>query len=165
MRRRSRGEWSARCEPGTSRVAPLASVKSVSAHIELQTVGGCGFGSGMSWSSAWIGCAVSPGWIAIDDSDEIRQPGSSTPLDDRQHVRVHRDPLEERAEREQVVDAQRVVSPRTSSGAARTSKNRSSRSRSSTQRVDEVGLDRVLDDRVALLGDRFVLIVRRSTVD
>ena len=61
------------------RVAPLASVKSVSAHIELQTVGACGFASGMSWSSAWIGCAVSPGWIRIEDSDEMRQPGSSTP--------------------------------------------------------------------------------------
>ena len=30
------------------RVAPFASVKSVSAHIELHTVGGCGFGIGMS---------------------------------------------------------------------------------------------------------------------
>ena len=65
--------------PGTSRVAPFASVKSVSAHIELHTVGGCGFGIGMSWSSAWIGCAISPGRMSIDDSDEIRQPGSSTP--------------------------------------------------------------------------------------
>jgi len=25
-----------------------------------------GLSSGMSWSSAWIGCAVSPGPIAID---------------------------------------------------------------------------------------------------
>ena len=73
------GEWSARCEPGMIRVAPFASVKSVRAHIVLQTVGGCGFGIGMSWSSAWIGCAVSPGSMAIDDSDEMRQPRSSTP--------------------------------------------------------------------------------------
>ena len=48
------------CEPGMMRVAPLASVKSVSAHIVLHTVGGCGLGIGMSWSSAWIGCGVSP---------------------------------------------------------------------------------------------------------
>ena len=61
------------------RVAPLASVKSVSAHIVLHTVGGCGFGMGMSWSSAWMGWGVSPSQMAIDDSDEIRQPGSSTP--------------------------------------------------------------------------------------
>ena len=35
-------------ERGLSRVAPFVSVKSVSAHIELHTVGGCGFGSGIS---------------------------------------------------------------------------------------------------------------------
>jgi hypothetical protein len=60
------------------RVAPFASLKLVSAHIVLQTVGTCGFGSGMSWSSAWIGCAVSPGSMAIDDSDDTRHPASST---------------------------------------------------------------------------------------
>ena len=53
-------------------------MNSVSAHIVLHTVGGWGFGIGMSWSSAWIGWAVSPGSMPIDDSDEIRQPGSST---------------------------------------------------------------------------------------
>ena len=61
------------------RVAPFASVKSVSAHIELHTVGTCGFGIGRSWSSAWIGCAISPGRIVIELNDEMRQPGSSTP--------------------------------------------------------------------------------------
>ena len=61
------------------RVAPLASVKSVSAHIVLHTIGGWGLGRGMSWSSAWMGWAVSPGSMAIDDSDDTRQPGSSTP--------------------------------------------------------------------------------------
>ena len=65
--------------PGTRRVAPFASVKSVSAHMVLHTVGTWGLGSGMSWSSAWIGCAVSPGRIVIDDSDDTRQPGSRTP--------------------------------------------------------------------------------------
>jgi hypothetical protein len=64
--------------PGTSRVAPFASVKSVSAHIELHTTGMCGLASGITMSSAWIGCAISPGSIAIDDSDEIRHPESST---------------------------------------------------------------------------------------
>ena len=61
-----------------SRVAPFCSVKSVSAHIVLQTVGTCGLGSGMSWSSAWMGWACSPGRIVIDDSDDTRQPGSRT---------------------------------------------------------------------------------------
>ena len=66
-------------EPGTMRVAPFSSVKSVIAHIVLHTIGTCGRGSGMIWSSACSGCAASPGAIAIDDSDDTRQPGSSTP--------------------------------------------------------------------------------------
>ena len=61
-----------------TRVAPLASVKSVRAHIVLHTVGGWGFGIGMSWSSAWMGCGVSPPQMAIDESDEMRHPRSST---------------------------------------------------------------------------------------
>ena len=61
------------------RVAPLASVKSVSAHIVLQTVGAWGLSSGITWSSAWMGWAVSSGRIGIEESDEIRQPGSRTP--------------------------------------------------------------------------------------
>ena len=65
--------------PGTMRVAPFASVKSVRAHIVLQTIGRWGLSRGMSWSSAWIGWAVSPGPIAIEESDETRQPSSSTP--------------------------------------------------------------------------------------
>lgn len=60
------------------RVAPFSSVKSVSAHIELHTVGTCGFVIGMSWSSAWIGCADSSGPMAIEDSDDTRQPRSRT---------------------------------------------------------------------------------------
>ena len=81
-------------DPGTSRVAPLASVKSVSAHMVLQTVAGWGLGSGMTWSSAWIGWAVSPGPMAIEESDDTSSPGSSTPSTDRQDRRVHRDPRE-----------------------------------------------------------------------
>ena len=73
------GESSARWLPGMIRVAPLASVKSVSAHMLLQTVGTWGLGIGMSWSSAWIGWAISPGSMAIDDSDDTRQPSSRTP--------------------------------------------------------------------------------------
>jgi hypothetical protein len=60
-------------------VAPFASVKSVSAHMVLHTTGGWGFGTGMSWSSAWMGCGVSSGPMAIDDSDDSRQPWSRTP--------------------------------------------------------------------------------------
>ena len=59
----------------------------------------------MSWSSAWIGCGVSPGQIAIDDSDDTRQPRVEHALDDRQHVRVHGDALVQLAVHEQVVDA------------------------------------------------------------
>ena len=61
------------------RVAPFSSVKSVSAHIELRTVATCGFGSGMIWSSAWIGCSDSPGPIEMEDRELTRHPGSSTP--------------------------------------------------------------------------------------
>ncbi len=73
------GEWSARWLPGMIRVAPFASVKSVSAHIELHTVATCGLGSGITWSSAWIGCARSPGPIATEDIVDTRHSGSSTP--------------------------------------------------------------------------------------
>ncbi len=66
------------CDPGMSRVAPFASVKSVRAHMVLQTVAGCGFGSGMTWSSAWMGWAVSSGPMAMEDSEETRRPGSRT---------------------------------------------------------------------------------------
>ena len=45
----------------------------------LHTTAGCGLGSGMIWSSAWIGWGVSSGPMAIDDSDDSRHPGSSTP--------------------------------------------------------------------------------------
>jgi hypothetical protein len=44
----------------------------------LQTVGTCGLGIGISWSSAWMGWARSPGSIEIDESDETRQPASRT---------------------------------------------------------------------------------------
>ena len=146
------GEWSAGCVPGMMRVAPLASVKSVSAHIELQTVGTCGFASGMSWSSAWIGCAVSPGRILIEDSDEMRQPGIEHALDDRQHARVHRHPLPDLAEREQVVDAQRVLAFERVVGRLDLEERLEVGERL-RERVDQLGLDRVLDDRVAVALD------------
>ena len=136
------------------RVAPFASVKSVSAHIELHTVGGCGFGIGMSWSSAWIGCAVSPGRIVDRRQRRDQAARVEHAFDDRQHVLGARERCSQSVvEREQVVDAQRVVALERVRRRARTSKNRSRRSRSLVQRVDELGLDRVLDDRVALLGD------------
>ena len=72
------GEWSARCVPGHRRVAPLASVKSVMAHIVLQMIGGWGLGIGTNWSSEWMGCADSSGPMAIEDSEEMRSPGSRT---------------------------------------------------------------------------------------
>ncbi len=72
------GESSALWDPGTTRVAPLASVKSVSASIELHTVGAWGLAKGISVSSAWTGWARSPGVMLIDDRLERRQPSSST---------------------------------------------------------------------------------------
>jgi hypothetical protein len=53
-------------------------VKSVIAHIVLQTVATCGLAMGMSWSSAWIGCATSSGSMAMEERDETRQPASRT---------------------------------------------------------------------------------------
>jgi hypothetical protein len=44
----------------------------------LHTTGGWGLGMGMSWSSAWMGWADSSGPMAIEDSDDSRQPSSST---------------------------------------------------------------------------------------
>ena len=64
---------------GMRRVAPFSSVKSVIAHMVLQMIGMWGRVSGITWSSAWIGCARSPGPMAIEDSEEIRAPGSRTP--------------------------------------------------------------------------------------
>ena len=55
-------------------VAPFASVKSVSAHIELHTIGMCGLASGITMSSAWIGCATSPGSIAIAHTEDEHIP-------------------------------------------------------------------------------------------
>src|SRR6185503_20169058 len=104
------------------RVAPFASVKSVSAHIELQTVGGCGLGIGMSWSSAWIGCADSPGSIEIEDA----------------------------VEREEVVDPERVVALEGIGGGFDGEEALES-FELSAERIDELGLDRVGDDRVPLL--------------
>jgi hypothetical protein len=52
------------------RVAPFASVKSVSAHMVLQTIGTCGRGNGINWSSACSGCGFSSPQMAIDDSDD-----------------------------------------------------------------------------------------------
>jgi len=47
----------------------VSAVKSVTAHIVLQTVAKCGFGSGIKRSSVRIGCGFSPDKIAIDESD------------------------------------------------------------------------------------------------
>ena len=52
-----RGLRSKRCDPGTTRVAPFASVKSVSAQMALQPSGRWGLGSGMEPSSACSGWA------------------------------------------------------------------------------------------------------------
>ena len=69
----------AQVAPGTSRVAPFSSVKSVMAHMVLQMIGTCGRASGMSWSSAWIGCACSSGPMEMDEREEMSRPGSRTP--------------------------------------------------------------------------------------
>ena len=135
------------------RVAPLASVKSVSAHIVLHTVGGCGFGIGMSWSSAWIGCGVSPAQIAIDDSDEMRHPSSSTPSTIGQHVGVDRDPLERLAVHEQVVDADGLAALEVV-GRRHDAEVDLEAVQLVVELVEQVGLDGVLDDRVALLATR-----------
>src|ERR1700722_18982586 len=55
--------------PGMIRGAPLSSVKSVSAHIVLHTVGGCGLGRGITWWSAWMGWEDSSGPMAMAESE------------------------------------------------------------------------------------------------
>ena len=56
------------------RVAPLASVKSVIAHMLFAVIAWWGFGSGITWSSAWTGCACSPGPIVMLDRLLTRGP-------------------------------------------------------------------------------------------
>ena len=148
------------------RVAPFASVKSVSAHIVLHTVGGCGFGIGMSWSSAWIGC----GGLARVDGDrrQRRDRGSRGRARPRRSAARWGAPgccSYSVAVREQVVDAHGVRGPRSSFAAGAMPSSCSSRSRSAASASTRSGLDRVLDDRVALLGDLWAIVspvVRRS---
>ena len=73
-------------------------------------------------------------------------------VDDRQHVLVHGDPLVQRAEREQVVDAQRAV-PFERVRRRLHVEVLLEVAQIVVEGVDEIGLDRVFDDRVALLGD------------
>jgi len=99
--------------------------------------------------------------MAIDDSDETRQPSSSTPSDHGEHVRVDRDPLVELAEREQVVDAdglralEAVVGRRDPVEALEPDEIVG-------QRIPQLGLDDALEDRVPVAGD--ALCVRRQRV-
>ena len=65
--------------PGTSRVAPFASVKSVIAHMQVHTMGGCGRARGISASSGWTGCLFYPGKTSIAEKVVSRQAGSSNP--------------------------------------------------------------------------------------
>ena len=122
----------------------------------LHTIGGCGLGIGMSWSSAWIGWVVSPGSMAIDDSDEIRQPGSSTPSTTGSTAGCTGTCSNSRAVGEQVVDADGVVALEVV-GGRHDAELVLEAVEVVDQRVDEVEVDGVGDDRVALLGD----LVRR----
>jgi hypothetical protein len=90
-------------------VAPFSSVKSVRAHIELQTKAGCGFGIGMIWSSAWIGWAIWPGSMAIEAREEIRHWGPSTASISGRDGGMDRHLGEHLAQGQQVVDADGVV--------------------------------------------------------
>ena len=150
------GESSALWEPGTTRVAPLASVKSVRAHMVLQTIGAWGLASGISVSSAWMGWARLAGPDADRRQGREQAAGVEHVLDDREDGRVHRNGLEVRPVDQQVVDpdggaalegvvgrrdAQLVLEPL----------------EVVVQGGDEVGAERVGHDRVAVALERVAL--------
>ena len=66
------------CDPGTMRVAPLASQKSLRAHSVVTIVAGCGRGSVIMPSSACSSCGVSSGPMFMLVMPLNSRPGSST---------------------------------------------------------------------------------------
>ena len=152
-RRRTPGCASRRCEPGMMRVAPFSSVKSVSAHIELHTVGDVRLRrAGCSWSSAWIGCAPRRGGSR---STRATRPGTRDRARPRRSAaRVGGPGSPRSAGRARAGCTPRLVSvPRTSLRAKSMPSSRSSRARSaSSASASSVGND-VLDDRVAVALD------------
>ena len=60
--------------PREKRDAALAAIRT-----SPKAAGWWGLGRGMTWSSAWIGWAVSPGPMAMEESDDTSRPRSSTP--------------------------------------------------------------------------------------
>ena len=125
-------------------------MKSVRAHIELQTVATCGFANGWAWSSAWIGWAVSPGASEIDASEETQALAAQDPLDQFEHLRLHGHLLPDLAVGQQVVRAggavalEAVVVRRPTEVAVETV-------HVGDERIDQVVVDEALDDGEALL--------------
>ena len=118
----------------------------------LQTVGGCGLSSGMSWSSAWIGCAVSPGPMLIDESDDTRHSGSRTRSTTGSTAGWTGICLVDLAEREQVVDPHRAAA---FEGVVRRLYGVVALEPGQVvlERVEQFGLDDALEDRVPVTGD------------
>ena len=100
--------------------------------------------------------------MLIEDSDETRQPSSSTP-DDGQDLRVHGDLLVERAVHEQVVDAHR---PRALEGiAGRLHVVLLLQAQEVVgKRGHQLGLDDAFGDRVAVPRDPVEMVLARVHV-
>ena len=133
-------------------MAPLSSVKSVSAHIVLHTVGGCGFGM----RDQLIVGVDRLRRLARADGDRRQRRDEAAAVehafDDRQHVGVHGDPLVQVAVHEQVVDppgvlAFEAVRRRLDAEVVLEAHEVVG------ECVDQLGLDRAIEDREALLGD------------
>ena len=118
----------------------------------LHTTGTCGLGSGTSWSSAWMGWACSPGSIAIDESDDTRHPGSSTPSTMGSTSGWTGMRCVELAVGQQVVDAHGVVALE-AVGRRHRAEVVLEPQQVVGEGVEQVGLDGVGNDRVAQLGD------------
>ena len=118
----------------------------------LQTVGGWGFGMGMSWSSAWMGWAVSPGQDVDRAQRGDEASGVEHAFDHGQHVGVHGHLLPPLAVDEEVVDAKGGETLEPVLGGL-DGEPLVQLVEVVEESVDEVEGDGVADDREALLGD------------
>ena len=116
-------------------------------------IGTWGRVSGMTWSSAWIGCGRSSGPMAMEDSDEIRRPGIEHPLHHGEHVGVHGDLLEGRRRGRAGCRRAWCAAPRRGCRPGRCPRSSLQLEERLVDLVDEVRFDGVREDGVAVLGD------------
>ena len=150
---RSRGRGRAGGEPGMMRVAPFASVKSVSAHMRVADDGRVRLGDR---DELVVGVDRLDRLARVDGDRRQRRDqaaGVEHALDDREHGRVHRHLLRTPGRGPAGCRCGRCGRPRSRWWPARRPRSCSRRSRSSTSASTRSRLDGVGDDRVALLGD------------